>query len=143
VVTSTAHGLKPGDKIPILAGTLTEMTELNGAGYTIFNVTDNTFQLFEVGTDTVVDSSTYAAETTGGSGVKVNNPNPWIFEGYLSFQGTDDLVLSWRGYDRSNTMMGVEQISETTGADLDIEVTATLEHASDTVSMDLFTVEGR
>jgi hypothetical protein len=40
-------------------------------------------------------------------------------------------------------MMGVEQISETTGADLDIEVTATLEHASDTVSMDLFTVEGR
>jgi hypothetical protein len=65
VVTATSHGLSAGDVILIPAGTLTEMTELNGREFVIHTVATNTFQLYDENGD-VVDSTDYTAESTGG-----------------------------------------------------------------------------
>lgn len=62
VVTSAAHGFEDGDWVkPLVAG----MTELNGRTFLVASKTANTFQLKDPLTGTDIDSSAYAAFTSG------------------------------------------------------------------------------
>lgn len=63
VITSTAHGLSPGDRVTIAS--VGGMTTLNGNTYTVEYVTTNTFSLFQV------NSSAYSAYTSGGTATPV------------------------------------------------------------------------
>tara|TARA_Y100000310_G_scaffold25627_1_gene24511 strand:+ start:5011 stop:7914 length:2904 start_codon:yes stop_codon:yes gene_type:complete len=68
VATSVAHDLLTGDEVEIIAGGLTEMTELNGRRFTVTTLTADTFSL-DGFSATGEDATGYDAETTGGADI--------------------------------------------------------------------------
>lgn len=68
VVTATAHGYSNGDEIYL--DDLTEMPEMNGRWLLVANKNTDDFELTDRDGN-VIDSSTWTAETTGGTSEKV------------------------------------------------------------------------
>jgi hypothetical protein len=68
VVSSTSHGYTNGDEV-FISG-VSGMTELNNRNFKVANVAANTFEITSMsGTD--IDSSAYAAYSSGGSAFKI------------------------------------------------------------------------
>lgn len=84
VVTSTAHGLNPGDRVT-LAG-IVGMTQLNGNTYSVEYVTANTFVLQGV------NSTGYTAYTSGGTATPVTFTTIGNIKGFTGFDGKASIL---------------------------------------------------
>lgn len=94
IVTSTAHGLVDGDVVN-LAAIVGTMSSLNGAKYTVSNVTANTFALLSVNT-------TGLTYTSGGTAT------PEVFtkiNGFVSYDGFDGAASDLDTTDLDSTAM--------------------------------------
>ena len=86
VVTATAHGLLTEDLVEIYG--VVGMTELNGNTYSVVYLTDDTFSLKDPDTLADIDSSGYAAYSSGGYLFKQGNmPGAVAFYGGRLFYG--------------------------------------------------------
>lgn len=100
VVTATAHGFSNGDDVYIsgVAG----MTRLNGRFFRVAGVTANTFQLMDQVSGSNIDSSAFAAYTSGGTVARVYTlTTPYVTADLTKLkyvQSADVMTLVHPGY---------------------------------------------
>lgn len=122
VVTSAGHGYSNGDKIKI--NSVSGMVELNNREFTVANVTTNTFEL------SGIDSSSFAAYTSGGTASKIVEVTTTYLENELPdlrfSQQKDVLYIAHKNHAlaklsrSSNTNWTLEDVELTDGPFRDI-----------------------